>query len=95
MPRILAALKPQPLNSSRVHLDGFVRAAAGSVPAGALVLDAGAGDGPYREHFAAHRYESTDFEMVAKRDPGFADAVNRVHALRAQGTRPQHADDDI
>ena len=25
----------------------------------------------------------------------FADAVNRVHALRAQGTRPQHADDDI
>ena len=35
------------------------------------------------------------FEMVAKRDPGFADAVSRVQTLRAQGTRPQHADDDI
>jgi SAM-dependent methyltransferase len=63
---MLAALKPQPLNSSRVHLDAFVRAAASSVPAGALVLDAGAGDGPYREHFASHSYESTDFEKVAK-----------------------------
>ncbi len=35
------------------------------------------------------------FEMVAKRDPGFADAVSRVHRLRSQGTRPQHADEDI
>jgi hypothetical protein len=36
------------------------------VPAGALVLDAGAGRGPYRKHFARHRYESSDFEKVAK-----------------------------
>lgn len=35
------------------------------------------------------------FEMVAKRDPSFADAGQRVQLLRAQGTRPQHADDDI
>lgn len=35
------------------------------------------------------------FEMVAKRDPSFADAGARVQTLRAQGTRPQHADDDI
>ncbi|MBA3460036.1 MAG: tetratricopeptide repeat protein [Deltaproteobacteria bacterium] len=35
------------------------------------------------------------FEMVAKRDPQFADAGARVQNLRAQGTRPQHADDDI
>jgi hypothetical protein len=33
--------------------------------------------------------------MVAKRDPGFADAGARVQHLRSQGTRPQHADDDI
>jgi SAM-dependent methyltransferase len=63
---MLNLLKPQPLNSSRVYLDRFVRAAASSVPAGALVLDAGAGGGPYREHFAAHSYESTDFEKAAK-----------------------------
>lgn len=35
------------------------------------------------------------FEMVLKRDPGFADAAMRVHALRQQGGRSQHADDDI
>ena len=35
------------------------------------------------------------FEMVAKRDPSFADAGQRVHNLRSQGTRPQHVDDDI
>ncbi len=35
------------------------------------------------------------FEMVAKRDPSFADAGQRVQHLRAQGTRPLHADDDI
>lgn len=35
------------------------------------------------------------FEMVAKRDPNFADAGQRVQQLRAQGTRPLHADDDI
>ncbi len=35
------------------------------------------------------------FEIVAKRDPNFADAGQRVQQLRAQGTRPLHADDDI
>lgn len=36
------------------------------------------------------------FEMVLKRDPGFADAGARVAHLRAQGGRPSHADlDDL
>ncbi len=34
------------------------------------------------------------FEMVAKRDPNFADAGQRVLQLRSQGSRPQHLDND-
>ncbi len=49
------------VNSSRHYLDRFVAEAAASVPAGSRVLDAGAGDCKYREHFEAHRYESADF----------------------------------
>jgi tetratricopeptide (TPR) repeat protein len=36
------------------------------------------------------------FEMVTKRDPGFADAGQRADRLRARGNRPQpHLDDDL
>ena len=52
------------VNSSRVHLDAFARRAAASVPSGALVLDAGAGRGPYRAHFMHTQYEAADFEHV-------------------------------
>jgi SAM-dependent methyltransferase len=51
-------------NSSRVYLEAFVRRAAGSVAQGARVLDAGAGDAPYRGHFSHAAYESADFEQV-------------------------------
>jgi SAM-dependent methyltransferase len=39
---------------------------ASSIPAGSLVLDAGAGGQPYRNLFEHCRYESADFQMVAK-----------------------------
>ncbi len=35
------------------------------------------------------------FEMVLKRDPGFADVNRRVMQLRSQGGNAQHTDDDI
>jgi SAM-dependent methyltransferase len=54
------------LNASRVHLLTHNEAFARSVPAGALVLDAGAGSGPYHALFAHARYESADFEKVDK-----------------------------
>lgn len=54
------------MNSSRYYLERFVKQASGAIPAGSLVLDAGAGDGVYRRWFAQHRYESADFEQVAK-----------------------------
>lgn len=48
-------------NSSRKYLDDYAKQAALSVPAGALVLDAGAGTGPYKRHFSHTTYESADF----------------------------------
>jgi len=56
------------VNSSRVYLEAFARRAAASVREGAVVLDAGAGQGPYREHFAHARYEAADFEQVPGKD---------------------------
>ena len=41
----------QGVNSSRVYLDRFAATAGAATPAGGRVLDAGAGDGPYRHHF--------------------------------------------
>lgn len=54
------------MSSSREYLDKWVREAAASVPAGSLVLDAGAGESPYAGWFSAHRYESADFAQVEK-----------------------------
>lgn len=49
------------LNLSRYAVDLFVRDVAERVAAGSLVLDAGAGDCPYRPLFAHCRYVALDF----------------------------------
>src|SRR5262245_26146488 len=54
------------INSSRVHLDNFMRDAAKSVAPNSRILDAGAGIAPYRHHFQHARYESADFCQVQK-----------------------------
>lgn len=53
-------------NSSRNRLLQENEAFAALVPSGSLVLDAGAGDGPYKSLFDHARYESADFEQVDK-----------------------------
>ncbi|NJM73343.1 MAG: class I SAM-dependent methyltransferase [Scytonema sp. RU_4_4] len=53
-------------NSSRKYLDDFVSKAAASLPKGALVLDAGAGNGMYKSLFSEAIYESADFCQVEK-----------------------------
>lgn len=53
-------------NSSRFHLRRENAAFAATVPPGAVVLDAGAGEQPYRDLFAHCRYEAADFERVDK-----------------------------
>lgn len=53
-------------NSSRWRLWKENEAFAASIPPGALVLDAGAGEAPYRSLFAHTRYETADFEKLDK-----------------------------
>jgi SAM-dependent methyltransferase len=51
-------------NSSRTYLYEWVAQAADSVPRGSLVLDAGAGEAPYREMWRHVEYETADFAQV-------------------------------
>ncbi|MEL7155623.1 MAG: class I SAM-dependent methyltransferase [Actinomycetota bacterium] len=53
-------------NSSRTRLREENSAFAATIAPGARVLDAGAGDAPYRDLFAHTEYESADFEQVDK-----------------------------
>lgn len=53
-------------NSSRYRLWEENAAFASGVPNGALVLDAGSGNAPYRPLFKHSRYETADFEKVDK-----------------------------
>jgi SAM-dependent methyltransferase len=53
-------------NSSRYRLLEENTVFASHVPKGALVLDAGSGDAPYKSLFQHARYESADFEKVDK-----------------------------
>jgi SAM-dependent methyltransferase len=54
-------------NSSRQRLWQENAAFAATIPADAVVLDAGAGDAPYKRLVCHARYESADFEKVDKR----------------------------
>lgn len=53
-------------NPSRTRLDSWVAKAAEGLPEGAIVLDAGAGAGPYRNLFDGVIYESADFGQLDK-----------------------------
>jgi SAM-dependent methyltransferase len=54
------------MNSSRIYLAQFAQRAAEAISDGARVLDAGAGNSPYRDYFSRFRYDSTDFCQVEK-----------------------------
>jgi SAM-dependent methyltransferase len=58
------ALLPGPLARYVMHFEASIEQAvadfAGSLPPGARVLDAGAGEGNYKAHFAAQRYTGLD-----------------------------------
>lgn len=55
------------INSSRVHLQRWNEKFAERVKDGEYVLDAGAGNAPYRSLFSSANYETADFEMVDKK----------------------------
>lgn len=54
-------------NSSRYRLWQENAAFAALVPKGSLILDAGAGESPYKSLFQHAQYESADFEKVNKK----------------------------
>src|SRR5579859_4536620 len=67
MAGFLARLKARLLfNSSRIWLERYNREFSLTMRPGERVLDAGAGEAPYRPFFAHLDYESADFEMVDK-----------------------------
>lgn len=53
-------------NSSRYYLERFAEEAGRATSPGALVLDAGAGDAPYRIFFSHTRYETADLASLDK-----------------------------
>lgn len=77
---IKSALRRLRVRSSRQYLEKFVRDAGNSVPHGAYVLDAGAGDAPYRKFFSHTHYETADFCEVDK--PYYSD-ITYVCDLRS------------
>jgi SAM-dependent methyltransferase len=54
------------INSSREYLQRLNAEFASRIPPGSLILDVGAGAAPYRRLFDHAKYESADFEQVAK-----------------------------
>ena len=63
----LAYRLPRPLRRHILHFESEIENAvaefAKSLPAGARVLDAGAGEGQYARHFARHRYCGVDLAV--------------------------------
>jgi SAM-dependent methyltransferase len=59
----------------------FVMQTAGSMPAGARVLDLGAGDAPYRELFAHVEYTTSDWENSLHEGAAQADLIAAADAL--------------
>src|SRR4051794_57770 len=77
---------PRPLRRHILHFEveiqDAVAAFARAVPAGARLLDAGAGEGRYRSYFAKHRYCGVDLAVGDSAwDYGKLDAVADLTAL--------------
>ncbi len=78
-PGLASFLAESPFN--RPQIAAFLRRAAASLPEGALVLDAGAGTGPYRELFASHEYTSTDWAHTPHAEGLKADVIASIDDL--------------
>ena len=68
-----------PLHRSAIYAE--VAQAAGALPAGSRVLDAGAGDAPYRPLFAHCRYVTQDWPQSVHAGSVAADIVADLHSL--------------
>jgi SAM-dependent methyltransferase len=78
-PRLSAFVAEAPLE--RELILAVVREAAAAAPPGARVLDAGAGDAPYRELFAHTDYKTTDWAESVHEGARRADIIASLDAL--------------
>jgi len=69
------------LPEERASLLRFVSAVAATLPSGARILDAGAGDAPYRELFAHCDYVTADWENSPHAHAAAADIRSSLEAL--------------
>jgi SAM-dependent methyltransferase len=65
----------------RRSIVAFVREVAESLPAGAVVLDVGAGDAPYRELFEHCKYLTNDWEGSEHEQAGESDIIASADSL--------------
>lgn len=78
-PALRAFLEQSPLN--RPSIAAFLSAAATATPAGSRVLDAGAGDAPYRELFSHCDYITSDWAGSMHAGARSADIIAPIEAL--------------
>jgi SAM-dependent methyltransferase len=80
--RLLPSGTRRRLNINRHRIGLFAARAAAEIPAGARVLDAGAGEGDYRALFARHRYVSADLAVGdADWDYGALSTICDLHRM--------------
>jgi SAM-dependent methyltransferase len=84
-PQLRAFVEDAPLE--REHVLRFVQEAARNTPSGARVLDAGAGEAPYRELFAHCDYSTSDWEGSVHAGGRRADIVASLESLPVEDGR--------
>jgi SAM-dependent methyltransferase len=77
-------------NSSRAYLHSFLARAGRAVQPGQIVLDAGAGQAPYRDLFAHAVYETADFLAVSGKRYRQPDYVCDLAAIPVDDARFDH-----
>ncbi len=74
------------INSSRVHLETFLKTASKDLADGALMLDAGSGDQRYKIFFPKTKYESADICKL-ERDYGDVSYVCDLKSIPVEDSR--------
>jgi SAM-dependent methyltransferase len=87
-PALRAFIAESPLE--RPLIAGFVRSAAAAIPAGARVLDAGAGEAPYRELFTHADYVTTDWTLSPHPGARQADVIAPLYELPLEDASFDH-----
>jgi SAM-dependent methyltransferase len=77
-------------NSSRTYLHRFLERAGAAVEPGQRVLDAGAGEAPYRRLFAHAQYETADFVAVPGKKYRQPDYVCDLAQIPVEDARFDH-----